>query len=53
MVKTGKEMKEKGRDTPWGEGNVLKRDIGMNWDQSIRYTHSCNIGNEVENIGSP
>lgn len=38
----------------YGEaGNVLKRDIGMHWDQSIRYTYSGNIGNEVEKTGSP
>lgn len=33
--------------------NVLKRDISMHWDQSIRYTYSGNTGNEVEKIGSP
>lgn len=31
---------------------MLKRDIRMHWDQSIRYTYSGKIGNEVEKIGS-
>ena len=58
MVKTEEEMKRK--ETGGGSGmfyggagNVWKRAIGLNWDQSIRYTYSGNIGNGVEKIRSP
>lgn len=54
MVKTEEEMTGGGSGMFYGgAGNVWKRAIGLNWDQSIRCTYSGNIGNGVEKLGNP
>lgn len=53
--RSGKKWKEnrKGGILHREAGNMLKREVRMHWDQSIRCTYSGNIGNEMEKIGSP